>query len=109
MFAIKAQITKCIDDEGYPTFVECQFIDARGSTQIFHDKDAIFITEMLDRNSNYPIDGIIGCEIIERQNIDGRKIIKVNTELPWHIESTKGKTVFEVLEQQIIEFEHLGK
>lgn len=57
-------------------------------------------------NSNYPQDGIIGCEIIERKNIDNRDIIKVNTELPWHIESKDGETVFEVLAEQITEFEH---
>ena len=91
MFGIKAQITKCIDDNGYPSFVECQFVDAHGCTQIFHDKDAIFTSEMLDRNSNYPLDGIIGCEILERRTEDNYKILKVNTELPWQIESIKVK------------------
>ena len=105
MFGIKAQITKCIDDEGYPSFVECQFVDAQGCIQIFNDKDVIFTAESLDRNSNYPVDGTIGCEIIERKNVDGREIIKVNTELPWHIESINDETVFEVLEEQLIEFE----
>lgn len=109
MFAVKAKITRCIDDKGYPSFVECQFVDAHGFTQVFNDKDAIFITENLDRNCNYSIDGMVGCEIIEEIDIGGRKIVKVNTESPWHIESTKGKTGFEVLEHQIVEFEHLGK
>lgn len=107
MFGIKSQITKCIDDEGYPTFVECQFIDARGGTEIFNDKDAIFTTELLDINSNSPIDGVVGCEIIDEKTECGNKIVKVNTAFPWHIESTKDKTVFEVLQEQIIEFEHL--
>ena len=107
MFGIKSQITKCIDDEGYPTLVECQFVDAHGCIKNFKDKDAVFTTELLDRNSNYPIVGIIGCEIIEGKNKGGRKIIKVNTALPWHIESTKGETIFEVLQEQVIEFEHL--
>ena len=107
MFGVKAKITRCIDDEGYPTFVECQFVDAHGCTQIFNDKDVIFTTETLDRNSHYPIDDIVGCKIIERKNIDKREIVKVNTELPWGNESTKGETLFEVLQEQIIEFKHI--
>lgn len=109
MFGIKATITKCIDDEGWPSFVECQFVDANGRIQVFQDKDAIFTTEMLDRDSNYPLDGIIGCEIIERKNVNDGQILKVNTSLPWHIESISGETIFEVLENQIVEFDHLGK
>jgi hypothetical protein len=105
MFEIKGLITKCIDDESYPSFVECQFVDIYGQTQIFHDKDAIFTNQMLDRNSNYPIDGFIGCEIIERKIVDDREVVKVNTDLPWHIESVNGETVFDVFHEQIIEFE----
>ena len=74
MFGIKVQITKCIDDEGYPSFVECQFVDAQGCIQIFNDKDVIFGAELLDGNSLYPIDGVICCEIIERKNVDNRKL-----------------------------------
>jgi hypothetical protein len=106
MFGIKAKITRCIDDESYPTFVECQFVDAHGFTQTFNDKDAIFTKEFLDRNSDYPVAGIIGCEVIERKFVDNHNIIKVNTELPWGIESIKDETVFEILEEQLIEFEH---
>lgn len=102
MFGIKAQITKCIDDTGYPSFVECQFTDVYGNIQTFNDKDAIFTTENLDRNSFYPQKGIIGCEIIERKN----NIVKVNTEKPWGNESIKGETIFYVKTDQIIEFEH---
>jgi hypothetical protein len=106
MFAVKAQITKCIDDEGYPSIVECRFSDAYGETQIFHEKDAIVTTEMLDRNSRFPQDGTIGCEILGRKNVNGREVVKVDTGLPWHIESVDGETLFEVLPEQIIEFEH---
>jgi hypothetical protein len=105
MFGVKAKITKCIDDTSYPAFVECQFVDAHGKIQIFNDKDAIFAKEMLNRNSLYPIDGVIGCEIVERKRIDGCEIIKVDTELPWGIESVKSETIFEVSAEQITEFE----
>ena len=100
MFGIKVKITKFVDD-WQPGWVECEFTDASGKLHIFNEKVPIVTAEYLDENSIYPQDGIISCEIIERKNIDGREIVKVNTELPWHIESTKGETVFEVLEQQI--------
>jgi hypothetical protein len=109
MFGVKAQITKCIDDTGHPSIVECEFVDAKGKTQIFNDKDAIFTTEMLDKNSNYPVNGIIACEILERKYEDEREIIKVDTKSPWWIESITGETIFEVSVNQIVEFEHLGK
>ena len=107
MFGIKAKITKCIDDTGHPSFVECQFIDANGITQIFHDKDAIFTVQSLDRNSKYPTDAVIACEIIEKKAMDGQNITKVDTEKPWFVESINGETIFEVLGNQMIEFEHL--
>ena len=109
MFGIKTQITRCIDDTGYPSFVECQFVDAHGKIQIFNDKDAIFTTETLDKNSNYPVYGTISCEIVERKYEDEREIVKVNTNSPWGIESLTGETIFEVTVNQIIEFKHLGK
>lgn len=104
MFAIKAQITKCIDDTGYPTFVECRFLDAYGVSQIFHDKDVIFMSESLDRDSQYPVDGTIPCEIIERKSVDGREIVKISTEFPNYVESTNEEFIFEVLAEQITEF-----
>lgn len=106
MFGIKGQITKCIDDKGYPSFVECQFVDVHGCTQLFHDKDVIFTTKTLDKNSNYPVEGIIACEIVERILADEREIIKVNTKFPYHIESTSGETLFEVFANQLIEIQH---
>jgi hypothetical protein len=87
MFVVKAKVTKFID-ESNPGFVECQFVGVNGLIQIFNDKVPIFTTKMLDKNSNYPVDGIVGCEIIETKNINGKNIVKINTELPWGIEST---------------------
>lgn len=109
MSAVKARITRCLDDTNYPSFVECIFADARGLAQRFHDKDAVFTGETLDRNSVFPVDGIVGCQIVERKLENGIEIVKVDTKLPWHIESTAGETVFEVRADQLIEFEHQEK
>ena len=106
MFGIKVKITKFIDD-WQPGWVECEFTDAFGKLHVFNEKVPIVTAEYLDENSIYPQDGIIGCEIIERKNVDDCQIVKVDAELPWHIESTKGESVFEVLDEQLIEFKHL--
>jgi len=103
MFAIKAKITKCIDDKGYPTFVECEFIDSGGETQLFHEKDLILGVEMLDRNSSYPMDGYVLCEIVEGQPLSGRELVKVTT--PLGIESTTGETIFEIFADQLIKLD----
>jgi hypothetical protein len=102
-YAVKSKITKCIDDTGYPSFVECEFVDASGTVHQFQEKDVILTVETLDRNSNYPQDAFVDCEIIERRYENGRNIVKVDTERPCGIESTNGKTVFEVFEDQIVE------
>ena len=105
MFGIKVKITKFTDD-WQPGWIECEFTDAFGKLHIFNEKVPIVTVEYLDENSIYPQDGIIGCEIIERKIIDNREMIKVSSELPWHIESKTGETVFEVLAEHLIEFEH---
>src|SRR6185369_333848 len=104
MFAVKATITKFTED-WQPGWVECEFTDAFGKLQTFNEKVPVVTAEYLDENSAYPQDGIIGCEIIERKNVDGREVVKVNTDLPWGIESLGGETIFEVLPEQLIEFE----
>ena len=104
--AIKSKITKCIDDENWPSFVECEFTDACGITHQFRGKDVIFSSKTLDKESNYPVDGIIGCEVIDRKNDGSHILVTVSTELPWHIESVNHGTVFEVLAEQIVEIEH---
>lgn len=103
MFAVKAQITGCIDDSSHPSFVECQFVDARGCIQIFHDKDAIFTVEHLDKSSQYPLNGVVGCEILEMTS----EILKITTGHPWGIVSINEEFIFEVLQEQLIELEYL--
>jgi len=106
MFGISVKITKCLDDTGWPSFVECEFTDAKGFVQIFRDKDAIFTTDNLDRNSSYPVDGVIGCEIVELLETKNPPTVRVDTRLPWGIESEDGDTVFEVSSELIIVFYH---
>ena len=107
-YAVKSKITKCIYDDRYPSFVECEFVDAVGVLHQFQDKDVIFTAETLDRDSNYPQDGYVDCEIIGKRCENGRNVVKVDTERPWGIESMTGETIFEVLEEQIVESKSAG-
>ncbi|HEX9997555.1 MAG TPA: hypothetical protein VGB45_10455 [Abditibacterium sp.] len=106
MIGIKAQIIRCINDESYPIVVECCFEDAHGWIHLFHDKDVIFSSETLDENTRYPLDAIVGCEIVERSDGYQGVIVRVNTEKPWGIASTQGRKIFDVMRQQLVEFEH---
>lgn len=99
---LKAEITQFIDYNAPPGWVECRFVDAWGNEHIFIEKIPVVTIERLDENSSYPRDAFIACQIIEEKYIDGRKIIKIDTEKPWGIELANGKHCFEVLAEQLI-------
>lgn len=105
MFGIKIKITKFTDD-WQPGWVECEFTDVFGKLHVFNEKVPIVTEEYLDQESIYPQNGFIACEIVERRIVDNLEIVKVNTELPWHIESNAGETMFEILPEQLVEFQH---
>jgi hypothetical protein len=103
MFAIKIQISKFIDNHP-PGFVECTFNDAWGKAHIVQEKIPIVTEKDLSASSEYPQDGVIGCEIVkEWQDKLGNQILTVNTEKPWGVESIEGLTEFDLLKEQIIE------
>jgi hypothetical protein len=104
MIAIKIQITKFISDD-HPGFVECSFFDALNKEHIVQDKVPIVTEKYLDANSTYPQNGVIACEIVnEWTDTNGQKIFKVNTSKPWGVDTIDGLTEFDVLEEQLIEF-----
>jgi SnoaL-like domain len=103
MFAIKVKFTKFIDD-WQPGWVEFEFLDAFGKLHIFNEKVPIVTAEYLDENSVYPQDGNVACEIIERKNVDGREIVKVDTDKYSLLETIKGETVFEIFVEQLVKF-----
>ena len=105
MKAIKILITSFIDDH-QPGFVECKFYDAFGNQHIVQDKVPIGTDKYLDANSEYPQDGIIACDIVsERTDSNGQKIFTINTSKPWGVDTIDGLTQFDVLEEQLLEFE----
>jgi hypothetical protein len=106
VLGIKVSIER-FTDESQPGWVECRFSDAAGKVHVFEEKIPVVSLEDLDAGSDYPRSGIIGCEVVgTRVTRDGRELTIVDTEQPWGIESKAGKTRFEVLPDQVIEFNH---
>ena len=105
MIGIKISIVRYISDEPQPGIVECYVEDAYGRRWSVVEKTAIVSTESLDIHSAYPQHGVIACEIVRRSlDADGREIVRVDTERPWHVESVDGVTQFDVSPESLVEF-----
>lgn len=106
MTGIRVSITRCIDDSQWPSYIECEFVDAHGQTHRFTEKAAIVTSDDVDSTTRFPHPAVIACEIIERYTTaGGRRACLVDTELPWHVSSTEDKTRFEVLGADLVEWE----
>jgi hypothetical protein len=104
VLGIKVTIER-FTDESEPGWVECRFVDAVGTIHIFEEKVPVVSDENLDATSAYPRSGIIRCQVVgTRVAPEGQELIIVDTVQPWGIESKAGETRFEVLREQVIEF-----
>jgi hypothetical protein len=104
MKAIKVQIERCLDVSGYPPIVECTLVDTAGVSHRFVEKAPIVSAANLDDESPYPQPGVIACAVLgARQVANGRSVVEVDTEEPWHVESADGRTRFEVDAEQIVD------
>lgn len=101
MLSFKVQITRFISDHN-PGFVECRFTDAWNREWIIHEKVPVVTLDDLDTNSVYPQTGYIGCTLVkEWTDEQGRSLVTVSSELPWHIETVDEQTQFDLLPGQI--------
>jgi hypothetical protein len=101
MPCLKVSITRFVDLH-QPGFLECMFSDANGVSHSVIEKVPVISAEDLRIASEYPRDGEIECTVIERfTNARGESLARIDTELPYHIESTRGATVFVVYSSQI--------
>jgi hypothetical protein len=98
VIGVKVTILRYTSDDHQPGIVECQLEDANRHRWLFIEKTAIVSTANLDAKTTYPQPGIIACEVVRRscENTD-REVVRINTELPWHVESVDGSTEFDVL------------
>ena len=104
MLGVKVEISRYIDNS-QPGWVECMFIDAWGNPHSFVEKVPIVTSENLDASSSYPQSGIIACQVVEKRDANGREVVKIETDTPWHVESKAGESCFDVLPDQLIEFD----
>lgn len=101
MPTVSIQITRFVD-EHFPGIVEFALKDALGNTHLFIEKAPIVSSENLYSASIYPCFGKIDCEIEnEWRDEKGCLLFRINTDLPWHVESTTGESVFIVHATQI--------
>jgi hypothetical protein len=101
MPSLRVSITRFVD-EHQPGFVECEFFDAEGARHLIIEKVPVVSNEHLWSDSEYPRETDIDCVVLERfTGRQGTPLVKIDTELPWHIESTSGQTVFVVGESQM--------
>lgn len=101
MPALAVQIRRFVDDS-QPGWVECVLADAHGHEHLFVEKVPVVSAARLDANTRYPQPGLIACTLVgQRTGDDGRELLTVDTQAPWGIESTQGRSQFEVLPRQL--------
>lgn len=99
---LSIQISRYTDDH-FPGWVECALVDAFSEQHLFIEKVPIVTSRKLGPESNFPLPGIIACEVEARWlDESGRALVRVNTEAPWGVASTAGTTQFVVLQSQLV-------
>jgi hypothetical protein len=101
---LRGQAVRWLGWEPQPGMVEVTMTDAGGCQWSFIDKCSIFSADNLSGESPYPVDVVIGCEILGDQQDDARDdLVCVTTDRPWAIEATNGQTEFVVARDQLVE------
>ncbi|MCE3607806.1 hypothetical protein LXA47_30020 [Massilia sp. P8910] len=99
---VHARIERFVDDE-QPGWVECSLLDVDGTRHVFVEKAPVVSVDHLRPDSPYPQPGTIRC-MLEEEWTDpcGRRVARIDTGLPWSIESIAGQSRFVVLAEQIV-------
>jgi hypothetical protein len=103
VLGVKVEISRYLD-ASFPGWVECTLVDALGVEHIFVEKVPVVTEAHLDGGISYPQPGVIACVVLERsERNDGRQLVHIDTRRPWDVESTAGKSRFEVFPEQLRE------
>jgi hypothetical protein len=103
MLFIKVQISRYVDAH-FPGWVEFSMVDANGQPHVFIDKIPAITESHLDEFSSFPQPGLVACIALERkERDDGRQLVLIDTQSPFGIESTDGRTQFDVFSEQLCE------
>ena len=97
MTTVKVTITKVVE-QAQPTFVEFYLTDIHGKKHFFHDKIPIVSEEYYIDDTDFPKNGALGCTVTEKL----KNSYIIDTDIPDHVDSLDGSTVFEVAESEII-------
>ena len=81
------------------------FTDIHGKQWFIEEKAPIVTEENIDKDTLYPVNGIIAGQIEKSYlNDKNQEIVAINTDIPWAIASEDGTTLFEVFRDQIVEW-----
>jgi hypothetical protein len=78
-------------------------VDAEGKEHRFLEKVPVVTARALDARSQYPQPGFIACQVVSPQLTAGQEVVCVDTERPWGIQSSEGRSRFHVRPDQLIE------
>ncbi len=89
---LRCEITRWVSEDPQPGVVEARFVDAAGSTWVFHEKTAMFPNwDALGPDADYPLASAIAARVLAvATGADGSTLITVTTAWPWHISSVDG-------------------
>jgi hypothetical protein len=98
---LTVKITRFTRDDN-PGWVACEFLDADSRTHSFEEKVPVVSSGYLDETSEYPCSGLVACTVLTKwQESGGRHLVRINTDVPWGIESAEGLSEFVVLSTQL--------
>jgi hypothetical protein len=103
MLGVRVRISRYVD-AAQPGWVECRLVDALEYEHVFVEKVPVVTKAHLDAASSFPEAGYIACIVVGRnERDDGRQFVRIDTQTPWGIESTAGRSQFDVLSEQLCE------
>jgi len=103
MVGVSVRISRYVD-AAQPGWVECRLVDALGYEHVFVEKVPVVTKAHLDAASSFPEAGHIACIVVDtNERDDGRQLVRIDTQKPWGIESTAGRSQFDVLSEQLCE------
>ena len=104
MVGVRVRVIRYVSPDPQPGLVECELIDANGRAWLFVEKAAVVSCESLGPKTQFPQEGVIACEVIgQTLRTDGKKLVRIDTELPFGVETVDGEHRFEIPEESLVE------
>jgi hypothetical protein len=104
MQGVNVKICRYVDDS-FPGWVECRLVDALGHEHEFVEKVPVVTRAHLNEASSFPQAGVIACIVLGRsESDDGRELVHIDTQTPRGVESSDGRSRFDVWSEQLCEF-----